>query len=169
MDKYPILICLQVEALAKISALPVSVQELWGAEADLFGSISVAYEKNSQDILFGKMLKELCLHEGDGISQTFSLLFPKKGILFGGKFSTPKISVSLKTESVSLSSVLEKEVPQKYFLSEKVMKSIMGKVGTSYESKLLTHLGQIIPMGSQMKLMLKQDLMGEMEEKQLKL
>src|SRR3990167_9363598 len=120
MDKYPILICLQVGVLAKISLLPESVQELWGAEADLFGSISVAYEKNSQDILYGKTLKELCLQEGDGISQTFSLLFPKVATISGGKFSTPKTSVSLKTESVSLSSVLEKEVPKKYFLSQKI-------------------------------------------------
>src|SRR3990167_2206932 len=151
MDKYPILICLQVGVLAKISLLPESVQELWGAEADLFGSISVAYEKNSQDILYGKTLKELCLAEEVGISQTFSLLFPKVGILFGGKFSTPKTSVFLKTESVSLSAVLETKIPKKYFLSEKKLPGLFRE--KNYENKLATPSGQIIPMDEAMKLM----------------
>src|SRR3990167_4965129 len=120
-QKFPTLICLRAEVLAKISALPESVQELWGAEADLFGSISVAYEKNNQDILFGKTLKDCLVLGEDLTSPTFSLLFPKVGILFGGKFSTPKISVSLKTgKGYSLSDVLETKVPKKYFLSQKI-------------------------------------------------
>src|SRR3990167_11215248 len=53
--KFPTLICLSVEALAKTLASLASELELREREVDLFGNTSVAYEKNSQDILFGKM------------------------------------------------------------------------------------------------------------------
>src|SRR3990167_10104907 len=150
--KYPILICSQGVLPAKIFQ-SLAKEEGLAVQSHLsLGSSYEDYEINSQSISFGQMLKELCLQETDGTLPTSSLHFPKVGMLFGGKFSTPKTSVSLKTESVSLSSVLETKTPKKYFLSDKVMKSIMGKVGTSYESKLLTLSGQIIPMGSQTKL-----------------
>src|SRR3990167_10831182 len=150
--KLPILICSQGVLPAKIFQSLVKGEDLPVQSHLLLGSLYEDYEVKNLDILSGKMLKELCLAEADGTLPTSLLLFPKVATIYGGKFSTPKTSVSLKTGSVSLSSVLETKIPKKYFLSDKVMKSIMGKVGTSYESKLLTLSGQIIPMGSQTKL-----------------
>src|SRR3990167_9505915 len=116
------------QSLAKEGDLPVQSHLSLGSSYE-------DYEVKDLDILSGKMLKECCLQEADGTLPTSFVLFPKAATISGGKFSMPKTSVSLKTGSVSLSSVLETKIPKKYFLSEKVMKSIMGKVGTSYESK----------------------------------
>ena len=115
---FPTLTCLQGEVHARTFLSLESVQELSGKEVDLFGSSSDVLKKKNLSILSGRMLKECLVLGEDSTSQTYSLRFPKQGILSGGRFSTPKTSVSLKTESVSLSSVLETEVPQKYFLSE---------------------------------------------------
>src|SRR3990167_1313604 len=150
--KFPTLIFSQEGVLAKTFQSLAKEGDLPVQSHLSLGSSYEDYEVKDLDILSGKMLKECCLQEADGTLPTSFVLFPKVAIISGGKFSMPKTSVSLKTESVSLSSVLEKKVPKKYFLSDKVMKSIMGKVGTSYESKLLTLSGQIIPMGSQTKL-----------------
>src|SRR3990167_2149470 len=112
--KFPILTFLLEEVPAKISLLPESVRELLEARADLFGNLSVASEKNNRDILSLKTLKDCCLAEADGTLPTSFALFPKKAILFGGKFSTPKTSVFLKIgRGCSLSDVLEKKVPKK--------------------------------------------------------
>src|SRR3990167_140420 len=106
-DKYPILTCLQGVLPAKIFQL-LAKEEGFPVQGRLsLGSLSEDYETNSQSISSGKMLKELCLAEADGTLPTCSVLFPKAGILFGGKFSTPKTSVFLKTANESLSSVLE--------------------------------------------------------------
>ena len=122
--KLPILICSSEGVPAKIFQSLVSGEGLPVQGLLSLGSSYDAYALKNLDILSGRMLKELCLAEADGTLPTSLLLFPKVGILSGGKFSTPKTSVSLKTESVSLSSVLEKEVPKKYFLSEKIQKRL---------------------------------------------
>src|SRR3990167_5712914 len=121
---YPTLTCLQEEVPAKIYQ-SLAKERVWPeqGQVSLWNTSEYSVIKN-QDILFGKMLKGLCHLTMDLISQSFLMSFPKQGILSGGRFSTPKISVSLKTESVSLSSVLEKEVPKKYFLSEKIQKRL---------------------------------------------
>src|SRR3990167_11128359 len=119
-QKLPTLICSAAEVPAKIFQSLVSGEGLPVQGLLSLGSLYDAYDIKNLSILSGKMLKELCLHEADGILPTSLVLFPKVGIISGGKFSTPKISVSLKTESVSLSSVLEKEVSKKYFLSQKI-------------------------------------------------
>lgn len=92
-----------------------------GARSGLFFEYIRAVKEKNLSILSGKMLKGLCHQTRDLISLGCSTSFPKQGILSGGKFSTQKISVCPKTESVYLSSVLETEVPQKYFLSEKAI------------------------------------------------
>src|SRR3990167_9196790 len=119
-NRLPILICSQGEVPAKIFQSLVKDEGLGVQGLLSLGSSYDAYELKNLNILSGRMLRGLCLAEADGTLPTSLLLFPKVGMLYGGKFSTPKISVSLKTESVSLSSVLEKEVPKKYFLSQKI-------------------------------------------------
>src|SRR3990167_6142676 len=129
-DKFPTLISSQEEALVRISRLQAKDEDLPVQNHLSLGSSYELYEKSDLPILSGKMLKVSCLAEADGTLGTSLLLFPKVGILSGGKFSTPKISVSLKTESVSLSAVLETKIPQKYFLSDKLVKSLMKANGT---------------------------------------
>src|SRR3990167_7726230 len=119
-NKLPILICSSGEVTAKIFQSLVSGEGLPVQGLLSLGSSYDAYALKNLDILSGRMLKELCLAEADGTLPTSLLLFPKVGILYGGRFSTPKTSVSLKTGSVSLSSVLEKKIPKKYFLSQRV-------------------------------------------------
>src|SRR3990167_9152532 len=114
--KYPILICSQGVLPAKIFQ-SLAKEEGLSVQSHLsLGSLYEDYEINSQSISFGKTLKVSCLAKADGTLPTSSLLFPKVGMLFGGKFSTPRISVSLKIENVSLSSVLETKIPKKNFL-----------------------------------------------------
>src|SRR3990167_2634536 len=117
---YPTLTCLQEEVPVKIYQ-SLAKEGVWPeqGQVSLWNTSEYSVIKN-QDILSGKMLRGLCHLTTALISQSFLMSFPKQGIISGGKFSTPKISVSLKTESVSLSSVLEKEVPKKYFLSQKI-------------------------------------------------
>ena len=134
--KYPTLISSQAEVPAKIFQ---SLANAGGFKAQgllSLGSSYDAYEINNLPISSGKMLKECCLQEADGILPTSLLLFPKAGMLSGGKFSTPKISVFLKTESVFLSLVLEKEVPKKYFLSDKMQKMVFKEINLNRGGRL---------------------------------
>ena len=129
-NKYPTLICLRGGLPVKIFQSLAKDEGLGVQEVLSLGSLSEHYAVKSHDISFGKTLEGLCHHEAGGILPTSLLLFPKVGILSGGKFSTPKISVFLKTESVSLSSVLEMDIPKKYFLSETILKTLMRQNGT---------------------------------------
>src|SRR3990167_4548698 len=56
--KFPTLICLSVEALAKTLASLASELELREREVDLFGNTSVVLKKKNHDILYLKMLKD---------------------------------------------------------------------------------------------------------------
>lgn len=75
------------------------------------------------------MLKVLSQAIKDGTLPKCKLKWPKQGTLSDGKFSTPKTSVYLKTGSASLSSVLEENVDEKYYLSEENTKKILGESG----------------------------------------
>ena len=124
--KYPTLICSQAVVHAKTFQSLANAGDFPAQGLLSLGSTFDAYEINNLSISSGKMLKECCLQEADGTLPTSLVLFPKQGILSGGKFSTPTTSVSLKTGNVSLSSVLvpTSEVPKKYFLSEKQIKKL---------------------------------------------
>lgn len=125
---FPILICSSAEVLAKISPSLESEQGSLGLGADLPTSTSVRSKKSVPLTSSGRMSKVFSQATEDGTLPLFSIKWPKRGILSGGKFSTPKISVSLKTANASLSSVLETEVPEKYFLSQETQEKIMEKV-----------------------------------------
>lgn len=119
--KYPTLICLSEEARARISASQEKELDLWGREVASSPSTSVRLKKSVPLTSFGRMSEVYLAATEDGTLPQYSIKWPKQGILSNGKFSTPSTSVSLKTESVSLSSVLvpTSEVPEKYFLSRK--------------------------------------------------
>src|SRR3990167_7916147 len=91
--KYPILICSQGVLPAKIFQSLAKGEGLLVQNHLSFGSSYEHCEVKNLDILSLKMLKDLCLHEMDGILPISFVLFPKVGMLFGGKFSTPKTSV----------------------------------------------------------------------------
>jgi DNA (cytosine-5)-methyltransferase 1 len=62
----------------------------------------------------------------DGISPDCSLKWSSGGMMQNGRCSTPKISECHKTgKDVSLSDILEGEVPQKYFLSKEQTEKIV--------------------------------------------
>ena len=138
--KFPTLICSLGVVLVRTYPSQENEQDLLAQGADFFTSICEPSVKKGRDILSGKMLRGLCQARMDGILAQSSMKWPKQGILSGGKFSTPKISVCLKTESVSLSSVLETDPPQKYFLSERAVESVLSRInkGTHIVSKRAT-------------------------------
>ena len=73
-----------------------------------------------------RMLKILLVLMEDGISPDFSLKWIGGGTMQSGKFSTLKTSEFPRTGSdVSLSDILEDEVDDKYFLSEKTVQRLM--------------------------------------------
>jgi hypothetical protein len=132
-QQYPTLTCSSAEALASLSQSLESAKDS-PEQAACFGSTSAASKKKSLNISFGRMLKE-CLAQTVGeTSPSFSLRFPKLGMLCGGKFSTPRTSVCLRTGNACLSSVLETEVPEKYFLSDKVAQVILTAVSSRVQS-----------------------------------
>lgn len=122
--QYPTLICLQGEVHAKTFQSLANAGGFPVQNRLSLGNLSEHSELKNLDISSGKMLRECCLQEAVGTLPTSLVLFPKVGIICGGKFSTPKILVSLKTESVSLSSVLETKIPKRYFLSEKIQQRL---------------------------------------------
>lgn len=135
--QYPTLTCSSVEVLAKIYQSLESVKDLKESGQDSLPSISAPLKKKSLSISSGKMLREFCHRTKALISQGCKIKWPKQGMACGGKYLTPKTSVYPKTESVCLSSVLEMGVPEKYYLSERAMKSVLGRMdkGTRIVSK----------------------------------
>lgn len=125
--KYPTLICLSEEARVKISPLLERELGLLGLGLGLPTSISGRLKKSVPLDSFGKMYEVYFQVTEDGTLSQYSIKWPKQGILSNGKFSTPSTSVSLKTESVSLSSVLVQtsEVPEKYFLKEEYIEKLL--------------------------------------------
>ena len=123
--KYPTLKFSLEEHPAKILAWLGSERGSLANGADYSLSSLKPSKLKSLSILSGRMLRELSQATKAGILPKCSISFPKQGILYGGKFSMQSISVSHRTESVSLSSVLETEVPQKYFLSQQAVQKIM--------------------------------------------
>ena len=65
-----------------------------------------------------RMLKICCLLIEDGTSPDFSLKWTASGMMQSGRFSTPKTSESRRiANGCTLSDVLERDVPAKYFVS----------------------------------------------------
>ena len=77
-------------------------------------------KKRSLNGYSSRMLRTFLALTEDGISPDFSLSWTRQGTMQNGKFSTAKTSEYHRTEKgVSLSDILEAEVDEKYFLSEK--------------------------------------------------
>lgn len=134
---FPILTCSLVDLPARICQLLAREPGLRDAEVDSFMSMYEHSSKRSHGISSGKTSKVLSRLTADGILPASSMRFPKLGILSGGRFSTPVTSECRRTESASLSSVLEptSEVPEKYFLKAEVAERIL----TAYRRKPSVH------------------------------
>lgn len=133
--QYPTLTFSSAEAHAKTCPLLESDVDSTVSVQDSFTNTSEPCMKRSHNISSGKMLKALFQVMEDETSQSFSIRWPKLGILSGGKFSTPKTSVSLRTANASLSSVLETEVQEKYYLSEERQRILEKNLGNPWSSE----------------------------------
>ena len=92
-------------------------------------TLSDSSKKKINPLTFSLRTLRICLVlMEDGISPDCSLKWSGGGTMQNGKCSTPKILESHKTEKgVSLSDILEGEVPQKYFLSKEQTEKIVFK------------------------------------------
>ena len=121
-EPYPSLICSSEEALAKISRWLEDERASLEEGRDFFMSTSEYSGKAVVNILSGKMLQVLYLRIRDGTLPALSISFPKQAIMSHGSFLTRSRLVYRRTASAcSLSDILEKDVPQKYFLSPKAV------------------------------------------------
>ena len=125
--EYPTLTSLSEEALAKTLASLEKEKDSLVAGVDYSITTSARSKKSNLSILSGKTLEVLCQAIMDGTLPRYKMSFPKQGTLSRGKFSTPSTLESLKIENVSLSSVLEENVPEKYFLSDQALMNILTK------------------------------------------
>ena len=75
-----------------------------------------------------KMLKISCPFMEDGTLRPFSIRWPHSATISSTDFSIQRISAPLKTESgstLSLADILEPEVDQKYFLSQRAVEKLL--------------------------------------------
>lgn len=75
-----------------------------------------------------KMLRISCPFMEDGTLRPFSIRWPHSATISSTDFSIQKISAPLKTESgstLSLADILEPEVDQKYFLSQRAVEKLL--------------------------------------------
>ena len=80
-------------------------------------------EKRSPDIFYSKTLEVYFLTTMDVLSRQFLKFSPTLGIWSNGKFSIVRTSESRRIgKECLLSDILQENVDQKYFLSEKAMK-----------------------------------------------
>ena len=90
-------------------------------------TLSDSSKKKIDPLTFSLRTLKICLVlMEDGISPDCSLKWSSGGMMRNGRCSTPKISECHKTgKDVSLSDILEGEVPQKYFLSKEQTEKIV--------------------------------------------
>ena len=85
-------------------------------------------KQKDQEYCCSKMSKGCSQQTMDGVSLQSSHQWMNYGIMQSGKFLTVKISESHRIEKeCSLSDILEKDVDEKYFLSENVVNRLMDK------------------------------------------
>ena len=128
-DRYPTLDFSSEEAHARIYRWLGSARGSLVNGVDYSTSSLKPSERKPLIILSGRMLRELSQAQRDGTLPRCSISFPNRATISGGRFSTQRTSVSPRTESVYLSSVLEKKVPKKYFLSRGSIDSIIKRGG----------------------------------------
>ena len=104
------------------------VLDLMEEGVDYSFASSTSLKKSNLCILSGRMLKELLVLVKDGTLQECKLRWNKLGMMSSGNLSMPKTSECHKTESVSLQSVLEKEVEEKYYLSRESQSKILSRI-----------------------------------------
>lgn len=124
---YPHIIFSSLEALAKTL---VSVDHVRGFTRekgrDYFIWESRSSKKKGLAISSGKMLKVLLALRRDGTLPQFKLNWPRSGMILDGKFSTEKNLEFPKIElESSFSGLLEKKVPEKYFLEDQTSRNLI--------------------------------------------
>ena len=106
-------------------------EEALPIQGELFSSKSPVYSKiKTQNISSLKMLKDCYLTTTEGLLKSSSQRLQNFGMTYNGKCLTARISESPRIgKECSLSDILEEQVDPKYFLSEKLIKGFLNKMG----------------------------------------
>jgi hypothetical protein len=116
--------------LAKHLALLANAKDLTTQEEHSFLTSLGFLQKKDPDIWYSKMLKVYYLTNLAKLSRQYLGFSPTWGIELNGKYLTAKTSEFPKTESVStLSDILEENVAEKYFLSQKMVDFLLNDRG----------------------------------------
>jgi hypothetical protein len=117
--------CFVRDSLAKLSPLLGKDEDLMIPEALSFLRLLELLKKNSHSIFSWKTYSDFYLTTKGKRSEQSSARLMRWGMMRNGRYITANIT-SHKTGNVSsLSDILEEDVPDKYFLSEKLMSSML--------------------------------------------
>jgi hypothetical protein len=117
---------LSEDFLAKLSLLLEKDKDLTTPEAHSSLMSLGFYQKKDPDIWFLKMSKGCLLTTKDKLSKQYLPFLPTWGIELNGRFLIAKTSEFPKTEKGStLSDILEENVDDKYYLSDKAVKHLL--------------------------------------------
>lgn len=126
-QKYPIMTCSALASLVKVFPLRENVKVFKTSQGELFSSKSVeSYEIKDQKTYSLRTLKDYFLTTMAEPLQLYSFRWMNLGMMWNGLSQTLNITCR-KTGKGSLSLVLENEVDEKYYLSEKMIGYIQDK------------------------------------------
>jgi hypothetical protein len=124
--------------LVKLSQLLEKEEDLMTPEGLSFLKSHEFSETKDPDIFFSKTLKAYLVMKAEKLSRQYLGFSPTLGMTINGKYLIPRTSVSHRIgKECSLSEILEENVDQKYFLSEKTVQGLMKGF---MKPKLLEHL-----------------------------
>ena len=116
--------------LAKHSLWQESFEDLTTQEVHCFLKSQGFFKTKNQDILYSKMYEVYYLMTLEELSRQSLGFLPTWAMELNGRYLTAKITQSPKTErGCLLSDILETEVPEKYFLSQKMSEKLLSSQG----------------------------------------
>ena len=124
----PTLISFVLDFLANLSRLQEKDEDLKTQEAQCFLKSQGFSKTNDPDILFSKMLKAYLITTEAKLSKQYLKFSPTLGIKCNGNYLILSSSEFLKTgKECTLLDVMEKDVPEKYFLSKDAEVKILAR------------------------------------------
>ena len=124
----PTLTSSAVDFLVNLLALQEKDADLKTPEAQCFLKSHEFYETKDRDILYSKMLKAYLIMTEEKLSKQYLKFSPTLGIKLNGSYLILSSSEFLKTgKECTLLDVMEKNVPEKYFLSPQAVQSLIAK------------------------------------------
>lgn len=127
-ESFPILTCFARGFLASLSQLQEKDRDLKTQEAHSFLKSHGFLKTNDPNILFSKTLKAYLITTEAKLSKQYLKFSPTLGIAYNGNYLILSSSEYLKTgKECTLLDVMEKNVPEKYFLSPEAIQKIIAK------------------------------------------